>query len=173
MENAGSFTAVSGWGQVAIGATALAASAVASLQTTRAAWLATWIVEAMVALAVGSFWIARKARRTGISFSSAPGRKAAICFAPPLACGALLTPALYRAGQVSLLPGTWLLLFGVAVVTGGAMSVKIVPLMGLVLMAIGTAALFGPGRLGRSLHGRGFGLVLIGFGAVIARKHGG
>jgi len=130
-------------------------------------------VEAVVALAVGSIWIVRKARRTGLAFNSAPGRKALICFAPPLVCGALLTPALYRASGTALLPGTWLLLFGVAVVTGGAMSVKIVPLMGLILMAFGAAALFGPRAWGDAFMAVGFGLVLIGFGAVIARRHGG
>lgn len=173
MENAGSFTAVSGWGQVAIGLTALAAAVIASRQATAGAWLATWIVEAGVALGVGSFWIVRKARRTALSFNSAPGRKAAICFAPPLVCGALLTPALYNSGGRALLPGTWLLLFGVAVVTGGAMSVKIVPLMGFVVMAIGAAALFTPPAWGDAFMAAGFGLVLIGFGVVIARRHGG
>src|SRR5262245_27001558 len=72
MENAGSFTAVSGWGQISIGVTALGAAALASRQATDAAWLAVWIVEAAVALAVGSFWIVRKARLTGLSFNSAP-----------------------------------------------------------------------------------------------------
>ena len=173
MESAGSFTAVSGWGQVTIGLTALVTAAIASRQATAGAWLTTWIVEAAVALAAGSFWIVRKARRTGLSFNSAPGRKAAICFAPPLACGALLTPVLYRTSGVALLPGAWLLLFGVAVVTGGAMSVKIVPLMGLVLMALGAAALFAPQAWGNAFMAVGFGLVLIGFGVVIARRHGG
>src|SRR5262245_27147336 len=91
MENAGSFTAISGWGQVAIGRTALAAAFVASLQTTPGAWAAVWMIEAVVALAVGSFWIVRKARKTGISLTSGPTRKAAICFSPPLVAGALLT----------------------------------------------------------------------------------
>jgi len=173
MENAGSFTAVSGWGQAAIGVSALAAAAIASQQTAPGAWLAVWVVEAAVALAIGAFGIVSKARRTGLSFSSAPGRKAAICFAPPLACGGLLTPVIYRSSGTALLPGTWLLLFGVAVVTGGAMSVKIVPLMGLVLMAIGAAALFAPPAWGDAFMAAGFGAVLIGFGVVIARRHGG
>lgn len=173
MENAGSFTAVSGWGQVAIGVTALAAAAIASRQSTPGAWLATWIVEAVVAVAVGSFWIVRKARATGISLNSGPGRKAAICFSPPLAGGAILTPFLYRSGGVALLPGMWLLLFGIAVVTGGALSVKIVPLMGLVLMALGAAALLAPPSWGDAIMAAGFGLVLIGFGVIIARRHGG
>ena len=173
MENAGSFTAVSGWGQVAIGVTAITAAGIASRQATPGAWLVTWMIEAAVALAVGSFWIVRKARATGLVLNSGPGRKAAICFSPPLLAGAILTPLLDRASLAALLPGLWLLLFGTAVVTGGALSVKIVPVMGIVFMALGAAALFAPPGWGDVFMAAGFGIVLIGFGVVIARKHGG
>src|SRR2546425_6741357 len=53
MERAGSFTAVPGWGQVAVGATALAAAFLAARQPTRELWLVTWLGEAGVALAIG------------------------------------------------------------------------------------------------------------------------
>jgi hypothetical protein len=173
MESAGAFTAVSGWGQVAIGLTALVAAYVAYRQATPGAWLAVWMIEAAVAMAVGSFWIIRKARRTGILLTSGPGRKAAICFSPPLLTGALLSIMIYRAGAVTLLPATWLLLFGTAVVTGGALSVKIVPVMGLVFMALGAAAFLAPPVFGNVFMAAGFGIVMIVFGVVIARRHGG
>ena len=52
MERAGSFTAVPGWGGVAIGITALGAAAIASRQSNSKAWLAVWLGEAAVALAI-------------------------------------------------------------------------------------------------------------------------
>src|SRR2546427_12294575 len=53
MERAGSFTAVPGGGQIAVGATALAAALVAARQPTPELWLATWLGGAIVALAIG------------------------------------------------------------------------------------------------------------------------
>src|SRR2546428_8623540 len=53
MERAGSFTAVPGWGQVAVGTTALAAAFLAARQRTPELWLVTWLAEALVALTIG------------------------------------------------------------------------------------------------------------------------
>lgn len=172
MERAGSFTAVSGWGTVAMGATALAAAALAALQPTFGRWLAVWLAEAILAVAVGGAAIAIKARRLGTSLVAPPARKFAMAFAPAIAAGALLTAALVRAGAVELLPGTWLLLYGCAVVAGGAFSVPAVPAAGVCFLALGAAALVAPDA-GDVLLALGFGGVNVGFGAWIAGRHGG
>lgn len=173
MESAGSFTAISGTGQIAIGLTALVASALALRQTTPARWLGVWLIEAVLASAIGTWGIRRKARATGVSLNTGPTRKFVICFAPPLLAGAVLTPALHAAGRIDLLPGTWLLMFGAAVVTGGALSVRIVPLMGALFMVLGALAFCAPPSWGNLFMAVGFGLLLIVFGAVIARRYGG
>jgi hypothetical protein len=87
--------------------------------------------------------------------------------------GVAMTIVLYRAGLHSALPGTWLLLYGTAVVTGGAFSVRIVPVMGLCFMALGTLALFSPASWGDLYMAAGFGLLHLIFGTLIARRHGG
>lgn len=173
MENAAEFTALPGLGGVAMGATALVAAFVASRQSSSLAWLAVWLVEAFVALAIAAPTAATKAHRANSALFSGPGRKFVLSFAPPIVVGGLLTLALFRFGLLLLLPGLWLLLYGTAIVTGGAFSVRVVPVMGLCLMALGTAALFAPAGWGDIFMAAGFGVVQIAFGLWIARHHGG
>jgi hypothetical protein len=173
MERAGAFTAVPGWGTVAIGATALAASAAASLTPEGGAWLAVWLAEGVVAGAISAVTIGRKARRVGLSLRSAIARKFALAFLPALAAGGVLTWVLASHGLGSALPGTWLLCYGAAVAAGGAFSVRIVPLMGLGFMTLGVLALVAPPGWGNAIMGAGFGGLHVGFGLAIARRHGG
>ena len=173
MERAAALTAVPGWGGVAMGLTAVAAAFVAARQTAREAWLAIWVGEALLALAIAGAAMARKARAAKMPLLSGPGRKFALSFAPPLLVGALLTVVLFRAGYVAVLPGMWLLIYGTAVVTGGAFSVRVVPVMGFCLMATGAAALFAPASWGNWFMAAGFGGLQIVFGVVIAKKYGG
>ena len=104
---------------------------------------------------------------------SAPARKFVLCFSPPMIAGAVCTLALYQAGATALLHGIWLLLFGTGIVTGGAVSVKIVPVMGLSFMLLGSLALLCPPAWNTWFMAAGFGMLNIIFGVVIARRHGG
>src|SRR5213080_3935644 len=158
MERAGSFTAVPGWGQVAVGATALVAALLAARQPTPELWLATWLGEAVVALGIGGATMVRKAFAVNDPLLSGPGRRAGLSFLPPMVVGGLLT---------------WLLLYGTGFVTGGAFSVRIVPVMGVCFMTFGAAALLGPAAWGNWLMAAGFGGLHMVFGTIIARRYGG
>lgn len=173
MESAAEFTAVPGWGGVAMGITALAAALIAARQRTPHAWVGIWLAEAFVAVAIAAPAAATKARRANSSLFSGPGRKFVLSFVPPIMVGGLLTLALYQAGALSALPGVWLMLYGTAIVTGGAFSVRVVPIMGLCLMALGAGALFAPPSWGNLFMAAGFGLVQIAFGFWIALRYGG
>jgi hypothetical protein len=173
MESAGSFTAVSGWGMVAVGIIAGVAGLIASAQASVLESLYVWIAAAVLAPAVLLWAIVRKARRAHMPLLSGPGRKFVLSFSPPMLVGALLTIVLYRAGLVGAIPGMWLLLYGTAVVTGGAFSVKIVPVMGMCFMLAGTIAVFAPAAWNDWIMAAAFGGLHIGFGIPIARRHGG
>lgn len=173
MERAGSFTAVPGWGGVIMGVTALAAAWVASRTASPGAWLSTWLVESVAAFLIGCLAIRVKAARSGTPLFDGSARRFAMTLAPPIAAGAIVTVALARSGAMGVLPGLWLLLYGAAVVTGGATSVRVVPLLGVSLMALGAAALAAPPAWGNAFLAAGFGGLQIGFGLYIARRHGG
>lgn len=174
MERAGSFTAVSGWGQVVIGITALLAATLSSMQPMRTeVWLATWAAAAVVSVLVGVLTTAMKARAARMPLLSGPGRKFTLSLAPPLVAGAVLTAVLYRAGLAGALPGAWLLLYGAGIITAGAFSVSVVPVMGLCFMILGGAAAFTPSAWGNLWMAVGFGGLHVVFGLWIARRHGG
>lgn len=173
MERATAFTAVPGWGGVLMGATALGATWFAARQADPRGWLRIWIGEAVLAALIGAVAMGRKAAREGAPVATGPMRRFLLAFLPPIAVGALLTIVLWRGGLVGALPGTWLLLYGAGVVTGGAFSVRVVPAMGLAFMLLGAAALFVPAGIANWLLAAGFGGLHLVVGAVIARRHGG
>ena len=173
MERAGSFTAVPGWGGVAMGVSALLATLIASGQSTTKAWLTTWLIEGAFAIALGALAMMRKASHAKVPLFSGPARKFLLSFAPPLIAGALLTWVLYSASLTGAIPGTWLLLYGTGVVSGGSFSVRVVPVMGLCFMLIGAVALFCPLTWGTAFLGAGFGGLHLIFGIIIARRYGG
>jgi hypothetical protein len=173
MERSAAFTAVSGWGQVVVGFTALGAAAFAARQISAFAWLRVWLGEGLLAAAIGLLACTWKANRRGLPLFSGPARKVALGLAPPLVAGAFLTFILFRAGLHSALPATWLLLYGAGIMTGGAFSVSIVPVMGLCFMLLGGLAALGPAAWGNWFLAAGFGGLNIVFGWLIARRHGG
>jgi hypothetical protein len=173
MEAAGAFTAVSGWGMVAVGTIATVAAIIASSRHSAVQSLYVWLGAAVLATIIMLWAIVRKARKARMPLLSGPGRKFVLSFSPPMFVGALITIVLYRAGLAETIPGMWLLLYGTAVVAGGAFSVKIVPVMGICFMLAGTLALFTPTSWNDWIMAAAFGGLHIGFGVPIARRHGG
>lgn len=173
MERAGSFTGVPGWGGVAMGLSAVAAAAVAHLQPTRERWILAWFVEGLLAFAIGLAAMWHKSRQRQESLFSRPGMKFVFSFAPPLLVGALLTYVLWSAGAAQVIPGTWLCLYGTGIITGGAFSVRIIPLMGIQFVLLGSISFFCPPVWSDVLLAAGFGGLHILFGLIIARRYGG
>ena len=173
MERAGSFTAVPGWGGVAMGIVGLAAGMAASMQQSAGAWLLAWTAGAAAAFPVGLVLMQRKARKTGVSLLGGPGRRFVLSFAPSMIVALILTWALHQAGLHRLLPAVWLMLYGCGVTAGGAHSVATVPLMGGTFMGLGMVALLAPGSWGNALLMAGFGGLQVIFGLWIVRRHGG
>ncbi|MDP9266695.1 MAG: hypothetical protein M3P27_00030 [Acidobacteriota bacterium] len=173
MASAGSFTAVSGRGQILVGVTALVAAAVSKHMFLGSGWMEIWLAEAAVAIAISVLSSERKAKRMGVPLWSAVARKFVLALVPPLVAGGALMVALWFTGERHMVPGVWLLLYGTAVVTGGSFSVRVVPIMGYCFMALGCLALALPLGWAWLLLATGFGGLHIVFGYLIARKYGG
>ncbi len=173
MERATAFTAVPGWGLTIMGLTAFVAAPVAALANSPMRWLAVWFVAALAGSMTGVVTMAKKARSAGLTVLSGPGRRFLVALLPPLAAAALLTFVIAKLGRFDLLPGLWLLLYGVSVLTGGAFAIRPVVLMGGCFFLLGAATLFLPERFGDPMMAAGFGGLHLVFGLIIARRYGG
>lgn len=174
MERSSLFSAVPGVGGALMGLTALGAAAVAAMQTSRERWLAVWLVEAVVAVAIGAVSIVTKARRRGVPLDVGPARRFALGLLPPLVAGAALTVGVVREGAWSLLPAVWMCSYGIGVLGAGAVSAaRVVPILGAVFVAGGVAAIASPASWGDLYLAVTFGAAHLVCGVIIARRYGG
>ena len=173
MERSTEFTAVPGYGGVLMGVTAIGASVIAAFQDTGLMWTVAWIIEAFLAVSVGTMMMWQKSKYNQTPLNSEPAKKFARGFAPAIISAVILTILLGLSGLFQFLPTVWLALYGTAVVSGGAYSVKIVQVKGWVFIALGAFSVLVPAVYGNWLMGFGFGILNIVFGLIIAKRHGG
>lgn len=173
MERSTHFTAVPGYGAVLMGATAVAAAYIASRQPYLRDWLMVWLGEAILAFAIGVLAMWQKSKIANTKLNSAPARKFAISFLPPLVCGLAITLGLWRYEHYEIMAPVWIMLYGAATVTGGAFSVRVVPIMGWCFIAVGALGFALPADYRNILMAVAFGGLHIAGGFVIARRYGG
>ena len=173
MERSTHFTAVPGYGGMLMGVTAVVAAYIAAQQVSPRDWLLVWLTEAFLAFAIGLLAMWQKSKIAKSSLLSAPARKFAFGFAPAVVCGVVITFGLWRYEHYELMAPVWMLLYGAAVVTGGAFSVRVVPVMGWMFIALGAVAFALPSVYGTYFMGASFGILHIVFGAIIAKRYGG
>jgi hypothetical protein len=173
MERSSTFTAIPGVGGVVTGVVGLIAAVVAGRQPTADRWLGTWLGAASIAVIVELAAMAWKARRAGITLTGASVRRFALGIAAPLVAGAAITYELWSVRSFTVMAPVWLLLYGAGVLTSGMFSVPVVRALGACFMAVGIAAVLTPPEWGNVWLAIGFGGLHVGFGAHIARNHGG
>ncbi len=172
MERAVRFNAVPGLGLMIMGATAVASASIAAAAPP-ALWLPIWVGDAVLAFAIGLSTMIAKARSVSMPINSRAGQSFVLSFAPPILIGTVATVAVAARGAHDLLPPLWLSLYGLAAITAGAFSVRLVSIMGGCFLVVGAVAFLLPSLSGDLLMAAGFGVLHLVFGAFIAQRHGG
>jgi len=173
MERSVSFTAVPGYGGMMMGVTAVAAAVIASRQGYVRNALFVWGCEAALGLMIGLFAMWQKSKIADESLTSAPARKFAMSFLPPLVVGVVIVLGLWQNDVWDLMAPICMLCYGAAVVCGGAFSVRVVPVMGWCFIVLGVVAFVLPPTYSDLMMALSFGVLHIIFGAVIAKRYGG
>jgi hypothetical protein len=173
MERSASFTAVPGYGGMLMGVTAVVAAYIANRQVYLVDSLTVWLIEAALAFLIGMLAMWQKSKIAGQSLLSAPAKKFALSFAPPLIAGVIVVLGLWRYGHYYEMAPVCMVSYGAAVACGGAFSARVVPVMGWCFIALGAIAFLLPTNYGNLMMAATFGILHIIFGAIIAKKYGG
>jgi hypothetical protein len=173
--DAASSLAVPGMAGIVMGCIGIAATVLASLPRFGSHWLALWLVAAFAAAVLGGALMARQAAQRGGTLLFGPFRKFLLCLCPSLLAGAVLTFVLWRSGLEHNIPGTWLLLYGCAVISASTVTnTKSMPLiagMGGIFIALGGMAFALPAGTHNLLLGAGFGAAHFVSGILIGRAN--
>jgi len=166
--------AVPGTAGVVMGVIGLLASVLSSLPLGEAHWPRIWMCAAGVASLLGSALMAREAAQSGHARYLGPVRKFMLCLCPALFAGGVLTAVLCRAHLEGLLPGTWLLLYGCAILSASTVTIprtmRLLCAMGALFVALGLFAFVLPAVGHMAILGLGFGVLHVVFGYLVGRS---
>ncbi len=172
IEAAGAF-AVPGTAGIAMGVVGLAAAGLASVPTFASHWLVIWLVASVLGAGLGVVLIARHRSGAGLPLYRGPARRFVLCLGPALLSGVVLTAVLYHAGEARLIPGTWLLLYGSAVLSATLLTapvmMRLIGTMGALFALLGAVAYTLPPGWHNLVLGSGFGVLHLVFGLLIGR----
>jgi hypothetical protein len=172
IEAAGAF-AVPGTAGIAMGAVGLAAAGLAYLPALAAYWLLIWLIASVLAAGLGVVLVARHRTGAGLPLYRGPARRFVLCLGPALLAGVVLTVVLYHADEAQLIPGTWLLLYGSAVLSATLLTapvmMRLIGTMGALFVLLGVIAYAVAPGWRNLLLGSGFGVLHLVFGLLIRR----
>lgn len=167
--DAATLVAVPGSAGMAMGAVGLFAATLANTPALRGHWLPLWLTAAVIAGAVGGSLVLRQSSLRGLGLSGTPMRKFLLCLLPPLFAGAALTAVHVVSGNLRAVPGTWLLLYGCALMAASALTTRLVATLGGLFAVLGLTALALPAEWQNLALGIGFGGLHVLFGILIGR----
>jgi hypothetical protein len=165
--------AVPGSAGIVLGAIALMAAALCLVPELHKYWVAIWLGAALLGAVLGSILIVRESSLRELRLVDTPLRKFALCLSPSLGAGLVMTAVHWFGGNLHAIPGTWLLLYGCALLTASAATTRIIAALGALFVLFGLTALLLPDDLQILMLGAGFGGLHIVFGFLIGRMGSG
>jgi hypothetical protein len=165
--------AVPGSAGIVLGTIGLIATALCYVPALHTYWLAIWLSAALLGAVVGSILLVRESSLRELRLVGTPLRKFALCLSPSLGAGLVMTAVHWFGGNLHAIPGTWLLLYGCALVAASAATTRIIAALGALFILFGLSALLLPDDFQIPVLGAGFGGLHIIFGVLIGRiSHG-
>jgi hypothetical protein len=165
--------AVPGSAGIVLGTIGLLAAALCLAPGLRKYWLGIWLGAALLGTVVGSILIVRESSLRDLRLAGTPLLKFALCLSPSLGAGLVMTWVHWYGGNLHAIPGTWLLLYGCALVAASAATIRIIATLGALFILFGLLALLLADNLQNLMLGAGFGGLHIVFGFLIRRmSHG-
>jgi len=167
--DAASFVAVPGSAGIAMGSVGLLAMVLSSAPGLREYWLAIWLASAALGGGIGFALMRRPASLRGLLLFGTPLRRFALGLFPALFGGAVMTGLHWTNGNLHAIPGTWLLLYGCALISASVAATRILAVMGAAFIGLGLLALLLPDSRQTLMLGAGFGGLHVLFGFLIGR----
>jgi hypothetical protein len=159
---------VPGAAAVTLGVIGLAAAGIAATTPDLSdRWLLVWLAAAVAAAASGSLIMARQYRSRGLPLLVAPVRNLLLSLLPGLFAGATVSAVEFASGDRHAIPGTWLLLYGCALMSASAPTAASVGWLGVAFTGCGLAAFVLPDALQNLSLAIGFGVLQVLFGLYI------
>jgi hypothetical protein len=161
--------AVPGSAGIVLGVIGLTATALCFAPGMHQYWLVIWLGAALVGAVIGSILIVRESSLRDLRLAGTPLFKFALCLSPSLGAGLVMTALHWYGGNLHAIPGTWLLLYGCALVAASAFTTRIIATLGALFTLFGLVALLLADNLQILMLGAGFGGLHIVFGILIGR----
>ena len=165
--------AVPGSAGIVLGVIGLIAAALCLAPSLHPLWLSIWLIAALLGAIVGSILIVRESSLRDLRLSGTPLSKFVLCLSPSLGAGLVMTAVHFYGGNLHAIPGTWLLMYGCALIAASASTTRIIAALGALFILFGLTALLLPNDFQILMLGAGFGGLHTVFGVLIGRmSHG-
>jgi len=164
--------AVPGSAGLAMGTVGLFATVLSSVPGLREHWLSIWLLAAVVAAGAGSALVAAPSLRE-LTWSATPIRNFVFCLFPSLFAGAVMTAVLWSSDNLRAIPGTWLLLYGCALIAASVATTSKLAVMGGLFVVLSLFAFLLPASFQMVILGMGFGGLHLCFGFLMRRMNHG